>query len=186
MNHWWALILITSKKLQGLQPKSSHLKQYSVIVRVYPEGHGWKWKMNACLIADKSVLSFVNITLMETNQLAEGIGKVVLESQAAATWGRHADMITITITGPKVDRTADATLWGAKRLRDYALYDHFLITKILMGCQERGGRKRARALPLPTSSGFVWKDTFLVPIACGWKTFLISNSISFRFRVARA
>ena len=33
-----------------------------------------------------------------------------------------------TITGPKVDRSADGTLWGAKRLRVYALYDHFLIS----------------------------------------------------------
>ena len=34
----------------------------------------------------------------------------------------------ITITAPKVGRSADETLWGAKRLRVYALYDHFLIT----------------------------------------------------------
>jgi len=30
-----------------------------------------------------------------------------------------------TITGPKVDRSADGTLWGAQRL---SVYDHFLIT----------------------------------------------------------
>ena len=37
-------------------------------------------------------------------------------------------MITITITASKVGRSADETLWGAKRLRVYALYDQFLIT----------------------------------------------------------
>ena len=56
----------------------------------------------------------------------------------SATGGRQGNAETITITGPKVGRFVDATLWGAKRLRDYAQYDHFLITKILTGCQERG------------------------------------------------
>ena len=33
-----------------------------------------------------------------------------------------------TVTGPKVGRSADETLWGAKRLHVYVLYDNFLIT----------------------------------------------------------
>ena len=32
------------------------------------------------------------------------------------------------------------------------------------------------------SSGLVWTDTFLEPIPCGRKTFLISTSVSFHFR----
>ena len=33
------------------------------------------------------------------------------------------------------------------------------------------------------SSGLMWTDTFLEPIPCGRKTFLISTSVSFHFRL---
>ena len=33
------------------------------------------------------------------------------------------------------------------------------------------------------SSSLVWTDSFLVPIPCGRKTFLISTSVRFRFRL---
>ena len=33
------------------------------------------------------------------------------------------------------------------------------------------------------SSGLVWTDTFIEPVACERNTFLISNSVHFRFRL---